>query len=211
MRASRLLHILLLLQNRGRLTATALARELEVTPRTILRDIDALTEAGLPVVTFQGNRGGFELGFNYRSRLTGLAADEAEALAVLIAARPPALDALGMGRSAERAASKLIESFPDAVRARVALATSQFRFAADDAAPPDPRVKALANAVRGRQVVRLMARSRSPREVHPAALRHTAEGWELIDARQPDVAIPAAEWGDINISARAFGETSASR
>jgi predicted DNA-binding transcriptional regulator YafY len=203
MRASRLLHILLLLQNRGRLTAGALARELEVTPRTILRDIDALSEAGLPVVTFQGNRGGFELGFNYRSRLTGLAADEAEALAVLIASSPPALDELGMAKAAMRATSKLVESFPDAVRARIATAGRQFQVVRGTQAKRDPRVKALAYAVRGRNIVRLRARSRAPRTVHPLALRHAAGAWTLIDARD-EAAIPAADWGDINISAQTF-------
>jgi predicted DNA-binding transcriptional regulator YafY len=77
MRASRLLQILLLLQNRGRLTAGQLARELEVDRRTVLRDVDALSEAGLPVITFQGQSGGIRLGFDYRTRLTGLDADEA--------------------------------------------------------------------------------------------------------------------------------------
>ena len=72
MRAARLLHILLLLQNRGRMTSRALAEETEVTPRTILRDVDAMTEAGLPIIVHQGNKGGIELGFNYRTRLTGL-------------------------------------------------------------------------------------------------------------------------------------------
>ncbi len=62
------------------MTAPALARELEVHPRTILRDIDALTEAGLPVITHSGAAGGVELGFNYRTRLTGLAEDEALAI-----------------------------------------------------------------------------------------------------------------------------------
>jgi hypothetical protein len=90
MRASRLLQILLLLQNRGRLTAPALARELEVDPRTILRDVDAMSQAGLPILTHRGAMGGIELGFNYRTRLIGLAEDEAEALAIWLAA-PPAV------------------------------------------------------------------------------------------------------------------------
>ncbi len=54
-----------------KMTCAALARELEVATRTILRDVDALTEAGLPIIVLQGNRGGIELGFNYRTRLTG--------------------------------------------------------------------------------------------------------------------------------------------
>ena len=62
MRASRLLHILLLLQNRGRMTSTSLAKEVEVSVRTILRDVDAMTEAGLPIVVHRGNGGGIELG-----------------------------------------------------------------------------------------------------------------------------------------------------
>ena len=91
MRASRLLQILLLLQNRGRLTAPALAAELEVDPRTILRDVDAMSQAGLPILTHRGAQGGIELGFNYRTRLTGLAEDEAEALAIWLAAPPAAI------------------------------------------------------------------------------------------------------------------------
>ena len=120
MRATRLLQILLLLQNRGRLTCGTLAKELEVTRRTILRDVDALTEAGLPVVVIRGNQGGIELGFNYRTRLTGLAADEAEALAVLLAQPAPGLDQLGMRPAADRAVAKLVEALPDGVRNRIA-------------------------------------------------------------------------------------------
>ena len=115
MRASRLLRILLLLQNRGRMTSAQLAEELEVARRTILRDVDALTEAGLPVIVHQGNQGGIELGFNYRTRLTGLAADEAEALAVMLNRPLGELAALGVGDAARRARTKLIESLPDPV------------------------------------------------------------------------------------------------
>src|ERR1700676_3735987 len=110
MRASRLLRILLLLQNRGRMTSVQLAAELEVTPRTILRDVDALTEAGLPVIVHQGAQGGIELGFNYRTRLTGLAADEAEAMAAILARPIPELGDLGMSEAGQRARSKLLES-----------------------------------------------------------------------------------------------------
>ena len=96
MLASRLLHIVLLLQNRGLMTA----------PRTSQRDIDALTEAGLPVITHRGAQGGVELGFNYRTRLTGLAADEAEALALWLSDLPPTLVALGLGGAARRVRAK---------------------------------------------------------------------------------------------------------
>jgi predicted DNA-binding transcriptional regulator YafY len=204
MRASRLLHLLLLLQNRGRMTSTALAAELEVAPRTVLRDIDALTEAGLPVVTYQGNRGGFELGFNYRSRLTGLAADEAEALAVLLSDPTPALAALGMREAAMRAASKLIESFPDGSRERIAVARQRFRFEERHEPRPDRRVESLAKAVRGRNVVRLRSRSVHPQTVHPEALLVSAEGWQIVDALAPKAPIPMVRWGDINISSKTF-------
>ena len=60
MRASRLLRILLIMQNRGRQTSVQLAAELEVAPRTILRDVDAMTEAGLPIIVHQGHAGGIE-------------------------------------------------------------------------------------------------------------------------------------------------------
>ncbi len=113
MRAARLLQILLMLQNRGRMTAPDLARELEVTPRTILRDVDALTEAGLPVITHRGVQGGIELAFNHRTRLTGLATDEAEALALWLSTVPPALGVLGLEGAARRARAKLLESLPD--------------------------------------------------------------------------------------------------
>ena len=145
MRASRLLRILLLLQNRGRLTSAQLAAELEVTPRTILRDVDALTEAGLPIIAFQGNQGGIALGFDYRTRLTGLAADEAEALAVILARPMPELAALGMSDAAHRARAKIVESFPDQVRARIAAAQQRFRFTPQSPGADDPRRSKSAN------------------------------------------------------------------
>ena len=209
MRASRLLHMLVLLQNRGKMTSAELAEELEVSRRTILRDLDALSEAGLPVLAHVGSRGGIELGFEYRTRLTGLSQDESEALALLLTRPAPELAAIGLDRSAARARSKMLESFPDRVRARMKRATEQFRFAASEAGPSvDVRVPALAKAVRGCSVVVLRCRSKRPLPIHPTSLVHGATGWSVHDA-QSDADIPLSEWGHVNISSKAFAEPDA--
>ncbi len=210
MRASRLLRLLLLLQNRGRMTAGDLARELEVAPRTILRDVDALTEAGLPVVVQAGYRGGIALGFDYRTRLTGLAADEAEALGVLLAHPPDSLGEIGLGDAASRAGRKLLEALPDPVRQRAREGARRFRLSGggsgdrDVRSADDPRLPALAMAIRGRQVVRLRAFRDDERVVHPVALVFGADGWLLEDAIAPAAPEAQAAWGDINVSAKTF-------
>lgn len=204
MRASRLLQILLLLQNRGRLTAAILARELEVAPRTILRDVDALTEAGLPVIVHRGQRGGIELGFNYRTRLTGLAADEAEALGVLLTRPADELASLGLGDAADRARRKLLESLPDPVRERAAIAAGRFRIERSRLRGEDPRIEALATAIREQRIVRIRAHGPGERVVHPVGLVHGADGWRLEDDLAPGRPIALARCGHVNISARTF-------
>lgn len=204
MRASRLLQMLLLLQNRGRMTSQQLADELEVAPRTILRDVDAMTEAGLPIIVFQGNQGGIELGFNYRTRLTGLDADEAEALGAMLSLSRPALTALGMSTAAARATAKLIESFPDRVRACAASAYECFQINEPSADMPDPRIEAMAAAVKGRRIVRIKAKSADPKVLHPIALRLGRDGWAVVDGANDGAAVPMSAWIDINISSKTF-------
>ena len=105
MRADRLLSILLLLQVEGRKTARALAETLEVSERTIYRDMEALSIAGIPVYGEPGPEGGYALLEPYRTDLTGLSEDEARALFLLATQTP--LDALGMGAPLKGALLKL--------------------------------------------------------------------------------------------------------
>lgn len=204
MRASRLLRILLILQNRGRTSARELAAELEVAPRTVLRDVEAMNEAGLPILSHPGYRGGIELGFNYRTRLTGLSQDEAEALGAMLSGGAALAEAAGMGKSLAAARAKLIESFPDRVRHTVERAAAQFYADPKDArAEDDPRVPALAMAVRNGRIVRINARSRAPQTVHPLALVATVGRVEVADGLS-GVRIPLSDCGDINISAKRF-------
>jgi predicted DNA-binding transcriptional regulator YafY len=199
MRASRLLRILLLLQNRRRMTSVELAIELEVAPRTILRDIDALTEAGLPVIVHRGNQGGIELGFNYRTRLTGLATDEAEALAAILNCPLPELAALGMADAAARARAKLLESLPDPVRVATETAARRFRFDASPAPPPDPSIAALAEAVRDARLVGVRKVDGGVVELHPFALAHGPDGWRVFDAREGIEPLALAELDHLQI------------
>ncbi|MBY0564931.1 MAG: YafY family transcriptional regulator [Hyphomonadaceae bacterium] len=110
MRAGRLLSMLILLQMRGRLSAEALAAEFEVSVRTIYRDIDQLSAAGVPVYAERGRNGGFALHEGYRTRLTGFTPAEAEAL--LLAGVGDAASALGVGAEAAAAQLKLLASLP---------------------------------------------------------------------------------------------------
>jgi predicted DNA-binding transcriptional regulator YafY len=113
-RADRLLSILLLLQDRGRLSAGALAQRLEVSERTINRDMEALAMAGVPVYAVRGRLGGWSLTDGYRTDLTGLT--EAELRSLIVASAPAVLADLGLGEAADRALVKLLAGLPEARR-----------------------------------------------------------------------------------------------
>ncbi|WP_104431190.1 helix-turn-helix transcriptional regulator [Kineococcus xinjiangensis] len=118
MRADRLVSLVLLLRQRGRLTAATLARELEVSTRTVLRDIEALSAAGVPVYSERGRHGGFALLPGFRTELTGLHHDEA--LALLIAGSRRGVQVFGLGSALASAVLKVVDALPETSRATAA-------------------------------------------------------------------------------------------
>ncbi|MGD0242448.1 MAG: YafY family protein [Streptosporangiaceae bacterium] len=122
MKSGRLLEMLLLLQARGQVTAGELAERLEVSTRTVYRDAEALSAAGVPIYTERGRAGGIRLLPGYRTDVTGLTEDEARALFVL--STPGAQEDLGLGNAARSAVLKVMRAVPAPFRP-AATATSQ--------------------------------------------------------------------------------------
>jgi predicted DNA-binding transcriptional regulator YafY len=120
MRAERLVQIVLLLQTHGRLTAGELARRLEVSARTVQRDLDALGAAGFPVYADRGRDGGWSLAADYRTRLTGLS--PAETAALFVASTAHVLADLGLDTAAGTAEAKLLATVPAHARRHADLA-----------------------------------------------------------------------------------------
>ena len=117
MRADRLLSILLFLQARGRVTGRELAARLEVSARTVHRDLEALGAAGVPVVALRGAHGGWELAEGWRTQVPGL--DDAEFRALLMA-QPRVIGDRILAAAAERALAKLMAAMPEGQRERAA-------------------------------------------------------------------------------------------
>ncbi|MEV8595442.1 WYL domain-containing protein [Streptomyces sp. NPDC052012] len=124
MRADRLVSLVLLLRQRGRLTAATLARELEVSTRTVLRDIEALSAAGVPVYAERGRHGGFLLSPGFRTELTGLNHDEA--LALLTAGSGRGEQVFGLGSALASAMRKVVDALPASHRATASDAAQRF-------------------------------------------------------------------------------------
>jgi predicted DNA-binding transcriptional regulator YafY len=148
MRATRLVSLLLLLQTRGQLTAAGIAERLEVSVRTVHRDVESLAAAGVPVEAVRGPAGGYRLAGGYRTRLTGLTGDEAEAL--FAAGMPGPAAELGLGGELAAARLKLLAALPHELQERATRASRLFHldtrgwFRAEDTVPHLP---ALASAV----------------------------------------------------------------
>lgn len=124
MRADRLVSMVLLLRQRGRLTADTLAQELEVSTRTVLRDIEALSAAGVPVYGERGRHGGYELLPGFRTELTGLNHDEA--LALLTAGSGRGEKVFGLSAALASAMRKVVDALPEGHRITASDAAQRF-------------------------------------------------------------------------------------
>ncbi|MGC4983596.1 helix-turn-helix transcriptional regulator [Streptomyces sp. DT193] len=191
MKSSRLISILLLLQTRGRLTAAQLAAELEVSVRTVYRDVEALSAAGVPLYGDAGHEGGYRLLDGYRTRLTGLTTEEAEAL--FLAGIPGPAAELGLGAVLAAAQLKVRAALPHELREHADRVSGRFHLDAPGwyaDADETPYLTAVADAVWNGRVLDIRYRRwREPtdvdRRLEPYGLVLKAGRWYVVAGPGP--------------------------
>lgn len=185
MRASRLLSIMLTLSVRDQVAAAELAAELEVSVRTIYRDVEALSAAGVPVYATRGRAGGVRLLPGFRTRLTGLTADDADAM--LLSGLPGAAAELGLGGVLAATQLKLLAALPPQLRERAQRSRDRFHLDAPgwlrDGETP-PCLAEIADAAWAQRVVDVRYekadRSVVDRVLQPLGLVLKAGSWYLV-------------------------------
>ena len=191
MRASRLVSIILLLQARGRMTAAHLAEELEVSVRTVYRDVESLHAAGIPLYGDAGHRGGYQLLDGYQTRLTGLSQDEAKALS--LSGLPGPAAELGLGSVLAVAQLKVRAALPPALAEQAGTTAERFHLDASGwyaQAEEAPFLPAVADAVwRGTVLQVRYRRWKAPtdvdRRLEPYGLVLKAGRWYLVAGPGP--------------------------
>jgi predicted DNA-binding transcriptional regulator YafY len=184
MKADRLLSVLLLLQAYGKLPGRALAERLAVSERTVHRDMEALSAAGVPVFALRGAHGGWQLDENWRTRVPGL--DEAE-LRALLMAQPRVIGDARLAASAERALAKLMAALPVSLRERAASIRERLHVDATGwhGAEPDLSLLPIVQDAVSRDRALWMAyrqagRERVERTIHPLGLVAKGTTWYLV-------------------------------
>ena len=210
MRADRLLSILMMLQTRGKLTAQVLAREMEVSERTIYRDIDALSAAGVPVYCERGPGGGCALLESYRTNLTGLTREEVRALFML--SIPAPLQQLGVDQDLRAALLKLSASLPEIMQPEGSRA--QARIHLDSSAwfqieQPTPHLGTIQRALWADRCIDLTYRLAFDAQVNhivsPYGLVAKANQWYLVFSRQDSIfVIPGSDVLHAELTDRSF-------
>lgn len=185
MRAERLLSLVLLLRHRGRMTAPAIARELEVSVRTVLRDVEALSAAGIPVYSERGRDGGFALLPGFTTDLTGLTVDESVALLAAGTSTAPA--SLGMAPAFAAAMRKLTVALPDTQRTAAARVSERVLVTGSGwitETPTDPFLGVVQRAVFDDRRLRIHYRPRGResgwRTIDPLGLVSAAGRWYVV-------------------------------
>ena len=196
MRADRLLAIMLLLQRSARdgknMTAADLATRLEVSVRTIYRDLEALGAAGVPVYAEPGRNGGIRILESYTTDLSGLSVAEAELVPLL--GLSDAFAGIALGSSLRRTETKLLMALPDDQRVRAEQARRRIHVDLSrwwDHAEPLPFLPTLVQAVFGGKLLRLRYRrgedaSVVGRTIHPLGLVVQGGTWYLVGRTRPD-------------------------
>jgi len=183
MRASRLLSLLMLLQSRGRMSAQALAEALEVSVRTIHRDVDELSAAGVPIWADRGRLGGFQLQAGWRTKVDGLTAPEAQAM--FLGGLPGPASELGLGEAMASAQLKLLAALPDGWREDARRVSARFHLDPVDwyrGPSATDHLPAIAQAVWGERRVAMRYESwkgEVSRRVDPLGLVLKAGVWYL--------------------------------
>jgi len=210
MRASRLLSILTTLQARGRATAAELAAACEVSLRTIYRDVDALSAAGIPIYSERGAEGGYRLVDGYRTRLNGFSAKEAETL-FLVGLNGPAAD-LGLSAELSAAQLKLRAALPADQRAGADRIASRFHLDLPkwfEVAEQPVHLAAIAEAVWAQKVICVRYQSwetESERRIEPLGIVLKGGAWYLVGQRdsQPPRTYRIARVRDLQVQDEKF-------